>query len=63
MTTINQMFDRIEDLEKQLRKKFPKQKGRVMIANIKSALDFTVGRENEVKWATEYMNKLKEAVK
>lgn len=59
MSSLDKVFDNIELYEKQIRKMYPRAKGRVLIANIKSNLDAVIGRDDEVKWAIEYCSELK----
>ena len=57
------LYEEVSTLEKSIRKKFPKQSGRVMIANIKSDMDMCVGRMdaiNEIQWLIEYRDKLRD---
>ena len=59
------LYEEVSSLEKSLRKKFPKQHGRVMIANLKCDMDMCVGRMdnvNEVQWLMQYRDKLKDAI-
>ena len=63
MSVVNKdkIYDEISILEKKIRKMYPKQEGRVMIANAKSYIDSTVGRVcnmNESKWILDYRDKL-----
>lgn len=63
MTVVDKdhIYTEISVLEKKIRKTYPKQEGRVMIANAKSYIDATVGRvtlNNESKWLLEYRDKL-----
>jgi hypothetical protein len=59
MSSLDKVFESIDDYEKQVRKMYPRAKGRVLIANIKSNLDAVIGREDEIKWAIEYCSELK----
>ena len=57
------LYEEVSTLEKSIRKKFPKQSGRVMIANIKSDMDMCIGRMdavNEIQWLIEYRDKLRD---
>jgi hypothetical protein len=57
------LYDEVSTLEKSIRKKFPKQSGRVMIANAKCDMDMCFGRMdtlNEVQWLMQYRDKLKD---
>lgn len=59
----DKIYEEISTLEKSIRKKHPKQSGRVMIANAKSDIDMCFGRVtalNETQWLIEYRNKLKD---
>jgi hypothetical protein len=56
------LYDDVVTLEKEVRKRFPKQSGRVMIANAKQLIDMELGRmdnANEVPWMIQYRDKLK----
>jgi len=61
MSGINQILEDIEKYEKELLKKFPKQKGRVMRANAKQLVDAELGKTDvdEMRWAVLYREKLK----
>ena len=63
MSSLEKIFEEVDTLEKQIKKKYPAQRGRVLIANIKSIIDYEQGRpETEpehIKWAIEYRSKLK----
>jgi hypothetical protein len=57
------LYEDVIVLEKEIRKKYPKQDGRVKIANAKSDIDMEVGRidnTNEVPWMIQYRDKLRE---
>lgn len=57
------IYDEVTTLEKTIRKKFPKQDGRVKIANAKSDIDMEVGRidnTNEIPWMIQYRDKLRD---
>ena len=59
----DKLYEEVVTLEKSIRKKNPKQAGRVMIANTKSDMDMCIGRMtsvNEIQWLIEYRDKLKE---
>lgn len=58
-TGINALFELIDDLEKQVRIKYPKQRGRVMIANAKQIADYEVGKDDVMLWAHTYQKELK----
>jgi hypothetical protein len=65
VTEKENLYDEIIALEKSIRKKHPKQSGRVIIANIKSKLDMVVGRmnnHNEIQWIMSYKDELKKVV-
>ena len=48
------LFEDIEKLEKDIRKKHPKQRGRVLIANAKQRADYESSPDNDVEWAHNY---------
>ena len=56
---IDALFNQIEELETLVKKKFPRQKGRVMIATAKQVADYEVGKEDVMKWAHIYSQELK----
>lgn len=61
-TDKEKIYEEVSTLEKSIRKKYPRQEGRVMIANAKSDIDMEIGRidtANEVKWMLQYRDKLK----
>jgi hypothetical protein len=61
--TINKLLDDIIKYEKIVRKKYPGQKGRVLLANVRSDIDYEIGKpENTIstlKWNTEYLIRIK----
>ena len=63
MNNLEALFEDIEVLEKEIKKTWPKQKGRVILANIKTDVDYEFGSpETDVehlKWAAEYKSKLR----
>ena len=63
---LERLFEDIEVLEAEIKKKWPKQKGRVIIANIKTEVDYELGKPEgdmeNLKWANEYKSKLKEHI-
>lgn len=71
MTTsnIDRIFEKAERLEKDIKKKFPRQKGRVILANIETELEYEVGdRPRELngeflKWYTHYIQRMESALK
>lgn len=64
MSSLEKIFEEVDILEKQIKKKYPAQRGRVLIANIKSIMDYEQGRpeteSDHIKWAVEYRSRLKE---
>lgn len=66
MDNLNKLFDDIDTLERQLKKKYPAQKGRVLLANIKTEVDYELGKPTSdaesIKWSIEYKNKLKKEI-
>lgn len=59
---IDSLFDQIDELEKKIRKKHPKQKGRVIIANAKQKADYEVGKEDIMRWAHTYFTQLEKSL-
>jgi len=57
-TGIDALFELIDDLEKKICDKFPKQKGKVMIANAKQVADYEVENEDVMLWAHTYQKEL-----
>lgn len=58
----DKLYEEVSTLEKSIRKKNPKQAGRVMIANAKCDMDMCFGRMttvNEIQWLIEYRDKLR----
>lgn len=63
MSGINDVLKDIENFEKELLRKFPKQRGKVLRANAKSDTDAELGKPDndvqEMKWAVLYRENLK----
>lgn len=54
-----ELVKEIDTLEKKIRKKYPKQKGRVLIANAKEITNYAVDRnEDEFRWYVQYRKEL-----
>jgi hypothetical protein len=53
------LLNEVDKLEKDIRKKYPKQRGRVLIANAKEITDYAVGKEaDEFTWLINYRREL-----
>jgi hypothetical protein len=63
MSSIESVLTDISNAEIEIRKRYPKQKGRVIIQNIKHDVDATVTRQCEIKWSIEYRSKLLDRLK
>lgn len=59
---IDAIFELINELEKKIRNKHPKQKGRVMIANAKQVADYEVDKDDVMLWAHTYQKELQKLV-
>ncbi len=60
-TGINNLLDQIITLEKAIKKKYPKQDGRVKIANAKQAVDYSFPdpeTANKMEWSSRYYTEL-----
>jgi hypothetical protein len=61
--TINQVFEDISKYEKIVKKKYPGQKGRVILANIRLELDYEFGKPDNsiqaLKWNSMYLDRIK----
>ena len=55
---INALFEKIDTMEREILKKFPKQKGRVKIANAKTNADYEAKEGDEYHWAHIYHKEL-----
>lgn len=56
---IKDVLNDIEKLEKDIKKKYPKQRGRVIIANAKEVTDYAVGKEtDQFTWLINYRREL-----
>lgn len=66
-STMNKLFDNIDTLEGEIKKRFPKQKGRVILANIKTEIDYEMGKPSndieQLKWCRLYVDKLRDNLK
>lgn len=66
MSGINDVLEDIERFEKELLRKYPKARGRVLRANAKSDTDMVLGKpENDIeqmKWAVLYRENLKKVL-
>jgi hypothetical protein len=67
VSTIDKLFDEVDDLEKQVKKKYPKQKGRVILANIKTEIDYEIGKPSDnsekLRWFRKYADSLKKVLR
>ena len=59
---INDLMNRIEKLEEQIKKNHPKQKGRVIIANAKCNASYEVDIKDQFKWAIAYYEQLQKQI-
>lgn len=59
-TGINDLLTKIEKLEKDVRKRYPKQEGRVILANLKQKIDYSFKEDepNSMEWASRYHQEL-----
>ncbi len=58
---INDLLDKIINLEKSIKKKYPKQAGRVKIANAKQSVDYSFPdpeTANKMEWSSRYYKEL-----
>lgn len=58
---LNHLLDKILQLEKDIKKKYPKQEGRVKIANAKQAVDYSFpdpSSANIMEWSSRYYTEL-----
>jgi hypothetical protein len=64
MSSINSLLDKIIALEKAIKKKYPKQAGRVRIANAKQATDYSFNDPdpNMMEWNSRYHTELENAL-
>jgi len=66
-STMDRLFEEIDSLEIRLKKKYPKQKGRVILANIKTDIDYEIGKPSdsieEMRWCRIYVDRLKSHLK
>jgi hypothetical protein len=64
---LDKLFDEIETLEADIKTKFPAPKGRVILANIKTEIDYEFGKPSdeteEIRWGIEYRDRLQAALK
>lgn len=63
MNTLDKLFEDVFSLEKQVKTRWPDQRGRVIIANLKTDMDYEFGKPTNdgehIKWAIEYKSRLK----
>jgi hypothetical protein len=62
---INDLLDKIIVLEKQIKKKYPKQEGRVKIANAKQKVDYSFPEPetaNKMEWSSRYYAELENSL-
>jgi hypothetical protein len=59
-TGINDLLEKIEKAEKKVRQRYPKQEGRVILANLKQKIDYSFKEDepNSMEWASRYFNEL-----
>ena len=61
--SISNLTSEIEKTEDRIKSTFPKQKGRVAIAEAKQNADYALGKPSnsteEMRWAVEYLSNLK----
>lgn len=66
-STIDALFEDIERYESEIKKKNPKQKGRVILANLKTDVDYEVGKPSDnseqIKWCRVYVDKMRRYLK
>lgn len=58
---LNDLLDKIIKIEEQIKKKYPKQVGRVRIANAKQNVDYAFPDRdtiNQMEWAAKYYTEL-----
>lgn len=59
---INKLFEEINQLENNIKDKYSATKGRVLIANIKTELDYEIGNPadetEEIRWSVTYRDRL-----
>lgn len=63
MSSINSLLDKIIALEKAIKKKYPKQAGKVRIINAKQTTDYSFKDPesiNQMEWANKYHDVLAE---
>lgn len=61
MSSINSLLDKIIALETAIKKKYPKQDGRVKLANCKQKVDYFFAdpdSTNQMEWANKYHEEL-----
>lgn len=67
ISTIDKIFEEVDQLESQIKKKFPKQKGRVLLANLKTEIDYEIGKPDntseQLRWFRKYVDNMKKALK
>jgi hypothetical protein len=56
---LDAMIEKIDVLEKEIKKKYPKQAGRVKIANAKALTDYEISEEHEMEWLLHYIGSLR----
>jgi hypothetical protein len=60
---INELLERAEKLECQIKKLYPKQSGRVRIAEAKQFVDYEIGKDaDQMKWIVKYCQELERRI-
>lgn len=56
---VDTLMNQIESLEKEIKKRHPKQKGRVLLANAKTKVDYELGKDAHfLQWNRQYRDEL-----
>ena len=52
------LLDEIVKLEKEIKNKFPEQRGKVLLANAKTEVNYISDKKDVFKWNVDYKNEL-----